>query len=234
MYQCGYVFTRLGRGVMHQTRSIRIDLNKFKLSSENRRILRKTKNISLSIHELPLENYDWNIGKMAKDFYETKFGKGVMSAQKIKEILTNKEKSNFNIIIVTEQNMPEKGTCRRVLAPHSFSAAFAASEGPFPGMFCSVTCGYAICYKNSSILHYSYPFYDIEKSPKDMGLSMILQAIQYAKDANMKYIYLGSLQRPTDTYKLQFSGLEWFDGQKWNTDIEAVKKFLRACSKSNA
>ena len=63
-------------------------------------------------------------------------------------------------------------------------------------------------------------------APKDMGLAMMISAIQYAKDSGMKYIYLGSLQRPADTYKLQFEGLEWFDGKVWQTDIEEVKKIL--------
>ena len=42
MYARGYVFTRLGKGAMTQTRSLRIGLDKFELSSENRRVLRKT------------------------------------------------------------------------------------------------------------------------------------------------------------------------------------------------
>jgi len=36
MYDHGYVFTRIGKGVMHQTRSVRVDLAKFELTSENR------------------------------------------------------------------------------------------------------------------------------------------------------------------------------------------------------
>ena len=48
--------------------------------------------------------------------------------------------------------------------------------------------------------------------------------IQWAKENNKKFVYLGSLQRPTDTYKLQFEGIEWFDGKKWKTDLEEVKK----------
>jgi len=77
------------------------------------------------------------------------------------------------------------------------------------------------------MLHYSYPFYDLATAPKDMGLGMMIMAIQYAKSAGMKYVYLGSLQRPTDTYKLQFAGLEWFDGETWSRDIEKVKKILK-------
>ena len=115
-----------------------------------------------------------------------------MSAQKIKEMLTDSDKSNFNTVLKYTETSP---------------------------------IGFSICYTNKDILHYSYPFYDLN-APKDTGLGMMTLAIQYAKEHGLKYIYLGSLQRPTDTYKLQFSGIEWFDGTSWNTNIEEVKKLL--------
>jgi arginyl-tRNA--protein-N-Asp/Glu arginylyltransferase len=59
-----------------------------------------------------------------------------------------------------------------------------------------------------------------------MGLAMMITAVQKAKEVGLKYVYLGSLQRPTDVYKLQFSGLEWFDGKDWSTDLAEAKKIL--------
>ncbi len=254
MYAHGFVFTRIAKGVMQQTRAVRIDLKKFELSSENRRILRKIATLNKTCLEkkdagveaapsqdtssdiekfLPHKNngksvifdgvtkkeeagtvddiaatatlplaatdYHWSIAKLAKDFYEKKFGAGIMSAAKIKELLTDGEKSNFNFLI-------------------NFS-----------------NLGYVICYKNSTILHYSYPFYDLSEKaalPKDMGLGMMILAVDYAQKAGLDYIYLGSLQRPGDTYKLQFKGLEWFDGGPagtgtWQADIEKVKTILK-------
>ena len=168
LYDAGFVFTRIGKGVMQQTRSVRIDLSKFHLTSENRRILKKVDDITLQEVTLPYSEYHWSLGKLAQDFYQAKFGPGIMSAQKVKEMITNKEKSNFTTLLL-----------------------FSNSQG---------LIGYAICYANSNIIHYSYPFYDLEKSPKDMGLGMMTQAIQYAQAKGLKYAYLGSLQRPGDTY----------------------------------
>ena len=207
LYDQGYVFTRIGKGVMHQTRSVRIDLSKFELSSENRRILKKIDGITLNVKDLPLADYTWKLGKTAKDFYDMKFGPSIMSTQKIKEMLTMPEKSNFNCLL--EYTEPTK---------------VAKSEK-------KTSLGFVISYLNNEILHYSYPFYHIDISPKDMGLGMMTFAIQHAKNSGMKYVYLGSLQRPSDTYKFQFSGLEWFDGgpegtQKWSTDTEKVKEIL--------
>ncbi len=86
--------------------------------------------------------------------------------------------------------------------------------------------GYCIAYANAEMLHYSYPFYDLQSAPKDMGMGMMLEAIEHAKAAGLSYIYLGSLQRPGDIYKLQFAGFEWFDGKEWQTDIEKAKMTL--------
>jgi len=185
MYGRGYVFTRLGRGVMHQTRSVRIDLSRFELSSENRRILKKVGDIVMEEIVLPYPAYSWEIGKMAKDFYESRDAE--FSANKIKEIITT---------------------------PHSFNTLLKYSS-----------LGYAICFKNEEIFHYSYPFYAPD-APKDMGLGMMIKAIAAAKEKGLKYFYLGSLQRPGDVYKLQFSGMEWFDGKEWSTDLEKAKKEL--------
>ena len=199
MYENGYVFTRIGRGIMQQTRSVRINLDKFELSSENRRILKKVINLRLESIKLPLKDYNYTIPKMAKDFYDKKFGHGIMSAQKIKEMLTDPNKSNFNrlLMFTPETSLLEIG--------HA---------------------SYAICFAAPRFLHYSYPFYDLNNSSKDIGLGMMVMTIQHAKEFGLKYIYLGSLQRPTDIYKLQFSGLEWFDGKNWSTDIEQIKSIL--------
>ncbi|MDO8575609.1 MAG: hypothetical protein Q7R78_02835 [bacterium] len=216
MYSNGFVFTRIDKNIMHQTRSVRMKLADFDLSSENKRILKKVENVEMKKVSLPLplasednkNGYNWSIGKMAKDFYETKFGSGIMSAQKIKEILTDGSKSNFNSLL-TFDNVNDSSLN---------------------------SVGYVICYENSKIMHYSYPFYDLKKIedieipnnslPKSIGLGMMTKAVLDAKNRGLEYVYLGSLQRPSDVYKLQFKGMEWFDGEKWETDLYKVKNIL--------
>lgn len=211
-YNRGYVFTRLGRGIMQQTRSVRINLSEWKPSSENRRILKKVEDITLTTRSLPLADYHWSLGKLAKDFYEKKFGPGIFSAQKVKEMLTDAKTGNFNTLLSYEGDAKTQA-------------------------------GYAICYQSeevtgvektggkNTLLHYSYPFYDLTavdegNVTKDIGLGMMLLAITSAKELGLEYVYLGSLQRPTDTYKLQFKGLEWFDGTAWRTDIDKAKEVI--------
>ena len=192
-YDQGYLFRREAKGFMYQTRSVRIDLSKFEPSSENRRILRKTEDLTMETVALPYSEYHWSVGKLAKDFYDTKFGAGVFSANKVKELLTDAEKSNYNMLF---------------------------RYGP-------AACGYAIARQTNELIHYAYPFYDVERSPNDMGMGMMVRAVLYAKEQNKKYIYLGSAQRPGDTYKLQFQGVEWFDGKKWHHDTIELKQLLQ-------
>ena len=58
-------------------------------------------------------------------------------------------------------------------------------------------------------------------------MGMMVRAVQWAKDLDKKYIYLGSFQRPGDVYKLQFKGLEWFDRKAWSEDLNKLKSLLK-------
>lgn len=193
MYENGFVFTRISKGVMQQTRSVRINLNKFEITSENRRILRKGEEILMKENAIPYSDYTWEIGKMAKDFYDKKTDHA-FSANKIKELITTAD--SFNLLLsYSDSNLKNLGN--------------------------------TICYKNDLMTHYCYPFYNIDLAPKDMGMIMMTKAIITAKEKGLEYVYLGSLQRPGDIYKLQFSGIEWFDGEKWTEDVEVVKEILK-------
>lgn len=195
LYGEGYVLTRVGKGVMNRTRSFRIRLADFEQSSENRRIMRKSEHLSMEFQPIPYDGYSWEIGKLAKDFYEARGAE--FSANKVKELLTDGAASDFNALVVYTDSRTAKAV------------------------------GYAVCYEGSRVFHYSYPFYAEDPAEPSRGLGMMMKAIEYAKARGLDYIYLGSLQRPSDTYKLQFKGGEWFDGEKWRTDIEPLKEILK-------
>ncbi len=207
MYDLGFVFTRLGYGIMHQVRSVRVRLHAFEPTSENRRVEERSKEISLNFFRRDEFPYHWSIGKLAKDFYEVKFGPEVMSANKIKELFTQPEKSNMNSVLVY-------------------------NHGNTP-------VGYCLAFSSPQLLHYSYPFYQhpgfdqIQYStlfnpdlPKSMGIAMMTKAIQWAKDSNKEFVYLGSIQDALSLYKFQFKGTEWFDGAQWREEkpvLQSIK-----------
>ncbi|MBI5729324.1 MAG: hypothetical protein HY983_03750 [Candidatus Magasanikbacteria bacterium] len=306
LYDQGYLFTREGKGSMYQTRSLRVDLSKFKLSSENRRVLKKTEGLKLAPLTLPYAGYHWSVGKLGKDFYETKFGPprptsglveagegtpalnrsgSVFSANKVKELLTDTAKSNFNQLFVYHAPVILSETPARLndVPPERLCRAGSRSGGKNPlntnlkGSFARVyterseraqddktAVGYCVARETDEFIHYCYPFYQLtDQTPPlappligegttedsritarasspykggdrgggfthmpNLGLGMMTKAIVWAKENGKKYVYLGSFQRPTDTYKLQFAGLEWFDGERWKSDMEKLKKNL--------
>ncbi len=225
MYNQGYVFTRLGKGMMNQTRSLRIDLSKFELNSENRRILNKASSVQLAASSLPLGNYNWEIHKLGKDFYTKKFGDDTMSASKIKEMFQESDKSNMNSVIsyqlsVVSRPQELKTDDSRLPEDEILSTRGGQAELKTP-------IGYCLAYVNNEIVHYAYPFYDLEL-PKELnlGMAMMLKAILWAKENGKKYIYLGSIVDQKAKYKLQFEGLEWWDGENWSRDLEKLKSLI--------
>ncbi len=217
LYDAGFLFTREGKGAMYETRSVRVNLSKFELSSENRRVLRKTENIKMEVVALPYEKYSWEIGKLGKDFYETKFGEGTFSANKIKELTTGAT-SNFNLLLIysTPVILSE---AKNPLTNDKGSFADAQDD--------NVGIGYAICLETKNILHYCYPFYDLASNIPNLGISMMTQAIVWAKEQNKKYVYLGSAKDEAALYKTQFKGFDWWDGKIWQTDVEELKNILK-------
>lgn len=212
-YNQGYVFTRISKGEMSQTRSLRINLSKFSLNSENRRILRKNEDLTVEFNKLPLENYSWEIHKLGKEFYSTKFGDGTMSAMKIKEMFTDVEKSNMNGVFVYQSKKSEVKSQKET-----------SNEGQR-----LEASGYCLCYSNNKIIHYAYPFYDLSQINTTLGIGMMTLAINFAKENGYEYIYLGSVADSSSRYKLQFDGLEWWDNDKseWSSDLTKLKDLIK-------
>lgn len=196
-YAKGYVFVRTGKGKMNQTRSVRIALARYIPTSENRRVKRKTEDLVMTVRKLPLLKCSetWAIQKMGKDYYQAKFGPGVFSGNKLNQLLSSENASNFNILFT-----------------------FIIQDEIF---------GHAIAYANGSLLHYAYPFYRFDINVGNYGIKMMIMAVEWAQQTDKSYTYLGSATKPTDGYKLQFSGLQWYNRNKWCEDLEMLKSIIQ-------
>jgi arginyl-tRNA--protein-N-Asp/Glu arginylyltransferase len=197
MYSQGYLLTRKQKGHMIQTRSLRVNLRNFELNSENRRILRKSESLSMSVEELPYKNYSWEIHKLGKEYYTKKFGDKVMSASKIKSMFTDMANENMTHV------------------------AIFANEGN--------AVGFALMYLSETIVHYAYPFYDLDSDLSNLGMSMMIRVVAWAKETGKEFVYLGSVTDENAFYKLQFLGLEWWENssQSWSEDLNKLKKEVR-------
>lgn len=192
MYEAGFIPTRIRKDLYYLARGSRIDLGVFEPSSENRRVKRKVEDLSIELVSLKKFDYDYTIGKLAKDFYDAKFGKGTMSAQKMKWIFTS----------------------------GAYTHVFVYSlDGKIVG-YCPLIC-------NGTLIHYAYPFYDLSIENPNMGMGMMLSAIEHAKETRRKYVYLGTVYTETSLYKTQFKGFQYFTGWKWSSDVKALKSLIR-------
>jgi arginyl-tRNA--protein-N-Asp/Glu arginylyltransferase len=190
----GFLPSRLKLNLFYLARGLRINLNRFKLSSENRRINRKTEDISLKVVDLEDFKYHYSIGKLASDFYKERFGKGVMSAFKIKWLITS-------------------GACTHIIV------YIDKSEG-------GKIVGYCPSVMNSNLLHYAYPFYDLNYLDKNVGMGMMLKSVMFAKNKDLKFTYLGTVYTRSSLYKVQFTGAEYFTGFGWSDDIAKLKELV--------
>ncbi|HOY56202.1 MAG TPA: GNAT family N-acetyltransferase [bacterium] len=187
-YNAGFVLTRI-KNEMHQIKSLRLDLKQFSLSSENRRILRKSEDLQIKVLELPfdMKKYDWHIHAVGSEFYRTRFGAHIFSANKIKELITDPLRSNFNRLVVLQDKKNN----------HSI--------------------GWCIGFEAADLFHYSYPFYDLEYFQQGTGMTMLLKTALWARDKNISQFYLGSIWDEKAKYKLQLQPAYFFDGESWQT-----------------
>lgn len=191
IFDKGFLMSRSRLNLFYLCRSIRVNLPKFSLNSENRRILRKADYLNFEVKDLKNYEYNWEIGKFAQDYYLKRFGKKVISTNKIKWLFTSGQN---NYVLVFKAKTKKVG-------------------------FCPV-------FLNNNLLNYAYPFYDNDYYEKNIGIGMMLKTIIYAKENNLQYVYLGTCYSKDSMYKLQFEGLEWFNGYEWSSDIAKLKELI--------
>ncbi|NCS32312.1 GNAT family N-acetyltransferase [bacterium] len=75
-------------------------------------------------------------------------------------------------------------------------------------------------------MFYWMAFINTAVSASGLGSRMMLEAINWAKNDGLSYAYLGTAYSQASLYKTNFSGFEFFDGSKWNTNIDALKYLL--------
>lgn len=87
--------------------------------------------------------------------------------------------------------------------------------------------GYAICFINETLLQYAHVFYDLDLLESNIGARMILEAVIWAKDNGKKFTYLGTVYNQSNySYKTEFSGVEFFNGFSWSSDLEELKYLI--------
>lgn len=237
-------------------RSVRVSLKNFEPNSENRRILRKTDYMDFQVlnnsdnqqNEKPNFKYDpITVGKFCFDNFKKRFPENPMHISRIKRIFTG---GVFNRIFVFFEKQKEGGkiqdTRHKIQEKKSkilseFQTQTSSLRNPEPNPETQIPnpqilntkyqipspIGYTATLVHDNIIHYAYPFNDQKYYKQNIGMGMMLRAIIWAKENNLDYIYLGTCNTIPALYKLQFKGIEWFDGEGWSGDTHELKKIVR-------
>lgn len=195
---------QLGTGFPHNVfylaRSLRVDLHQFRLSSENRRVLRRAGDQVALGEPLALASAEGAalVGSQAfSDFccaYADKhFVGGSMSAERLRFVLS------------------------RSAATHLFRFG-RANEAPLAYVLAMISPG--------ECLHYWFAWLD-DSAMQSMHIGNVamLSVVQWAQNAGLRHIYLGTVYHEKALYKVRpFSGVQWFTGSHWSSDVVELKR----------
>jgi len=194
IYQKGFLplSSRNGLFYLTRSRSLRVNLKRFKDTSENRRIDRKVQELKI---EPVLSKKSSFTNKADFKKFCLKYIRERFSAKKDKQWLNYLLKHNVLTHILTYRSRDK-------------------------------IYGYVFCCLTKNILHYWYVFFDAHYlRPYSLGKWLMWRTIHWAKDKKLKYVYLGTCYGKEGLYKARdHKGIEFFDGKKWNRDINLLKK----------
>lgn len=108
IYDQGFLPSRINKELFYLARSLRVSLIEYTPSSENRRIISKFPKLTVEMIPVSEFNYQFEIGKIASDFYKRRVEVKGMSAQKIKSLITE---GYFTHILSFSMNGDMVGYC---------------------------------------------------------------------------------------------------------------------------
>jgi len=81
--------------------------------------------------------------------------------------------------------------------------------------------------RDGTATHFYYSFYDLTYAKQSLGLWLMTDLALESQARGNEHLYLGTAYGEKGLYKINFDGLEWWDGQEWCTDRQALKQLCR-------
>lgn len=187
-------------------RSLRINLQKWKLNTENKRVLKKisekqnqenkkiTRKIFGKFNSIPLKLRE-KAFDMYLNYFKNIHGENIMSKHRLEFILLS-DFQNKNILYFDEKE--------------NLIGGMIFVEGD-----------------DLEFAHVWYIGYDDHFKKTGFGIWMFLDMADYLKENNYKFFYLGTAYGEKAKYKLNFEGLEFWKGNSWDNNLENLKSLLK-------
>jgi len=212
LYQAGFLpFSTLDHdrvGNFFMARQVRIDLGRFELSSENRRVYEKFSG-KLEGSDVPIAEFnthDRDFVKFCLDYFTERHGPEVMPEERLRFMLDG---GLLNKISVYRFNGRPFGT-----AP--LDKTRDKQDRPVAYVFL-VDFG-------ESGAHFWYSFYDLAYVQQSLGLWLMTDVALRMQRGGKQYLYLGTAFGEKGLYKTNFEQIEWWDGECWNPSRDKLRK----------
>ena len=208
IFDAGFLPSSRNLDRFYLCRHVRVNLAKFKPSSENRRILRKGAGIEVKL--VPRDQYDYTPERRQffKTYADIKFGKDVMPFERLDALFAAPIISHL-LVFTDSKTGGEVGVATLYLEGTARGDARPAKPD------------------NKALAFYYYAFYDLNYYARNLGMFMMTTAVALFAGRGVKYLYLGTCYSQTALYKTQFAGAEFFNGFRWSDDLDELKFIIR-------
>lgn len=179
--------------IFYLARSLRVELERFDDTSENRRVNRLVEPLGIKLEVIKKKDFDLNSAEfqeLCQEYITQRIGDDNMSLERWQYILS------------------------REIGTHIFRFSIE-----------NKLIGFVFVVMEGEILHYWFAFFDTEyMRTHSLGKWIMWRVIKWAKENDLKYVYLGTAYKSSALYKIRdHKGLAFYDGAGWNTDTERLK-----------
>jgi arginyl-tRNA--protein-N-Asp/Glu arginylyltransferase len=77
------------------------------------------------------------------------------------------------------------------------------------------------------VAYYYYSFYDLQYFGRSLGMHMMTRAVEFFARRGTAHLHLGTCYSERALYKVQFEGVEFFNGGGWSSNVEELKYLVR-------
>lgn len=76
------------------------------------------------------------------------------------------------------------------------------------------------------VAFYYYAFYELDLAPLGVGMHLMTRAAMQFADAGYAHLHLGTCYHRRALYKTQFSGIEFFNGFRWSSNLAELRHLI--------
>jgi len=77
---------------------------------------------------------------------------------------------------------------------------------------------------DKEMAHFWFSFYDLTLVHQSLGMWLMINCAESAKERGVKYFYVGTVYGQKALYKTAFKNLEFWDGASWIADIKKIRQ----------